>query len=76
MKKYVVNSNMPFLMGDSYRYETVRGIISLIHPCTATMHTYEIYCISGNLFTDNERYETLEEAEERINKLLNFKFGK
>ena len=35
-----------------------------------TFNSYEIYCISGQLFDDIERYHTLEQAENRINELL------
>lgn len=56
---------------DSHRYKTDKGEISLIYPSWISMDSYEIYCIEGNLFDDIERYDTLEEAEERINELLN-----
>ena len=43
----------------------------MLTPCRATMNLYEIFCIEGDLFEDIERYDTLEEVEERINELLN-----
>tara|TARA_R110000796_G_scaffold161858_6_gene278656 strand:- start:1989 stop:2228 length:240 start_codon:yes stop_codon:yes gene_type:complete len=58
------------LIGDSHRYKTDKGEISMIYPCQSTFNSYEIYCIEGNLFEDIERYSTKEKAEERINKLL------
>jgi hypothetical protein len=42
----------------------------MIHPCIATMGSYEIYCIEGELFDDVERFSTLEEAENRVIELL------
>ena len=60
-------------IGDSHKYITEVGTISLIHPCFATMQSYEIYCVEGDLFFDIERYNTLEEAEERIYELLEVK---
>lgn len=79
MKKYVVNSELsPQFLGDSHRYETDKGIISMVHPCFANFETYEIYCLKGDLFIDVERYETLELAEKRIIELIgsDFKFGR
>lgn len=79
MKKYVVNSNLnSALLGDSHRYESEKGIISMVHPCYCTFETYEIYSIKGDLFSDIERYDTLEDAEKRIIELLgkDFKFGR
>lgn len=77
MKKYTIYNNSSFC-GDSHRYETDKGIISLVHPCDMTFMSYEIFCIEGNLFDDIERYETLEMAEERILNLISdkFKFGR
>lgn len=69
MKKYIESSGVRIC--DSNRYETEKGIISLIYPSWISMESYEIYCIEGELFDGIERYETLEEAEERINELLN-----
>ena len=59
------------LAGDSYRYKTSKGEISLLFPSWVTQHLFEIFCIDGDLFEDIERYDSLEEAEERINQLLN-----
>jgi len=56
------------LIGESYRYKSYKGEVSLLHPCFATMNMYEIYC--PELFEDVERYDTLEEVEERIVVLL------
>ena len=47
------------IMGDSHRYKSKKGGISLLYPCYATLDTYEIYCIKGNLFEDINRFETL-----------------
>ena len=70
MKRSVVSSHIQPIVGDSHRYETEKGIISCVHPCFATFDTYEICCVKGDLFDDIERYNTLEEAEDRIKKLL------
>lgn len=60
----------PNMLGDSHRYKTEKGEISLICPCYATFNAYEIYCTEGQLFDDIERYDTLSEAEQRIKELL------
>jgi len=71
MEKFVVeNKAATKVVGDSHRYKNERGEISLVHPCMATMDRYEIYCIEGGLLEDVERFDTLEEAEERITELL------
>ncbi len=57
-------------MSTSHRYRTKKGEISLVYLVSFTGHQYEIYCIDGDLFEDIERYETKEEAEERIKGLL------
>lgn len=56
----------------SNRYKTLKGEISLLEPSPFTMNFYEIYCIEGNFFDDVERYETLKEAEERIDELIDW----
>ena len=61
---------MSGIISDSNRYSTDKGEISLVGPCMATMQTFEIYCIEGDLFCDIERYDTKEEAEKRIKELL------
>ncbi len=77
MEKYTVNRASingtlgENILGDSHRYKSDKGEISCVHPCMATMDLYEIYCIKGDLFEDIERFDTLEEAEARINELLN-----
>jgi len=76
MKKSIIKSkistpSIPNLVGNSHRYKTDKGEISLIHPCYTTMDMFEIYCISGDLFEYIERYDSLEDAEKRINELLN-----
>lgn len=58
---------------DSHKYITEVGTISLLYPCFATMQRYEIFCTEGDLFFDIERYNTLEEAEERIYEILEVK---
>ena len=70
MEKFIVENEIPGLLSDSNRYKTEKGEISMLTPCRATFNTYEIYCIEGDLFDDIERYDTLEEAEARINELL------
>jgi hypothetical protein len=71
MKKSIIKSGIEGLVSDSHRYKTNKGEISLLYPCRATMEMFEIYSIEGNLFEDVERYDSLQEAEERINELLN-----
>ena len=72
MKKEIIERRESFgmLPPTSTTYSTDSGKISLIGPCSATSHTFEIYCIEGYLFDDIERYHTLEEAEPRIKELL------
>lgn len=70
IKSALISPNFPNLLGDSHRYATDKGEISLLHPCYATMEMFEIYCTDGELFDDIERYDTLEQAEDRINELL------
>ena len=65
-----LNSIAPGFLSDSNRYSSEKGLISLLEPCGATMGCYEIYCLGGNLFDDIERYDTLDEVENRIKKLL------
>lgn len=71
MERKVIVTNIKGFLTDSNRYRTEKGEISMVPPCMATLNTYEIYCIEGELFDDIERYETLEEVETRINELLN-----
>lgn len=52
-------------------YTTDLGSISMIPPSYVSNHSYEIYCLEGDLFDDIERFKTLEAAEERVNNLLN-----
>ena len=70
MKKETIKTGLKGVLSDSYRYKTDKGEISMLTPCRATMGTFEIYCIDGGLFDDIDRFKTLEEAENRINKLL------
>jgi hypothetical protein len=58
------------LIGDSHRYKTDKGEISLVYPSMLTFDLYEIYCTEGDLFDDTERYNSIEDAEERIESLL------
>lgn len=73
IEKYVKRSSpgLRYLVGDSHRYKNEKGEISLVYPCMATMDEYEMFCIQGDLFEDIERFSSFEEAEERINELLN-----
>jgi len=70
MEKSILKTGINGIVSDSNRYKTDKGEISLLAPCIATMDTYEIYCCKGDLFDDIERYDTIVEAEERINELL------
>ena len=70
MERKTLKTGIKGLLSDSERYFSELGEISLLHPCPVTFESYEIYCCSGDLFEDVERYDTLEEAEERINELL------
>lgn len=70
MEKQTLATGIKGLLSDSERYITELGEISMLSPCRATFETYEIYCCVGDLFEDVERYDTLEEAETRINALL------
>ena len=70
MEKKTIESGVPDLVGDSHRYKTDLGEISLLYPSPATSNLYEIHCIIGELFEDVEGFYTLEEAEQRINELL------
>jgi len=70
MKTETKSSGIPGLLGDSNRYSDGEKEISLIHPCRATQDSYEIYCISGDMFEDVVRYSTLQEAESAIQKYL------
>ena len=69
-RRTIIFDGMPDLSGPSHRYKTDKGEISLVNPCFATLNSYEIYCISGDLFEDIERFPTLKEAESRISELL------
>ncbi len=70
IERYTATGPILGLVSGSERYKTDKGEISLLTPCPATSATFEIYCIEGDLFEDVERYDSLEEAEERINSLL------
>ena len=74
MEKSILNSAIitdnKVLVGDSHRYKTKKGEISMIYPCRATHQMFEIYCCEGNLFEDVERYNSLDETEKRIIELL------
>ena len=72
MKKETRKSNDPIggLLSDSNRYSTKKGLISLVGPCMATIELFEIFCLEGDLFDDIERYDTEEEALNRIKELL------
>lgn len=66
----ISTEGMGLLVGASRRYKTNIGEISCVHPYRATMDSFEIFCIEGSLFEDIERYDTLEETEEKITELL------
>jgi len=68
-KSYSIHGIIP-LIGDSHRYKTDKGEISLVYPSMFTFDLYEIYCVEGDLFDDIERYNSIEDAEERIGSLL------
>lgn len=69
-KKIVPNDSGNYFGFTNYLYESNKGTISLITPSIISMELYEIYCIKGELLEDIERFDTLDEAEERINQLL------
>ena len=68
----------PDIMGETHRYETERGIISLFPPCPINHFIWEIYSVKGNFFDNVENYSSKKYAEERIYNLLepHFKYGK
>lgn len=68
IKQKVVNSNG--IADPAHRYISPKGEISRINPSFVSRYRYEIYCINGDLFEDIERYDSLEEAEARIEALL------
>ncbi len=73
MEKYTVEAEgdvMKKLVGDSHRFKTPKGEISLIYPSRATMNCFEIYCIAGDLFEDTERYITYNDAYKAIERYL------
>lgn len=69
MEKSIVKSVSPYF-GDSHRYKTEKGLISLVYPCIATSEMFEIYCLDGDHFRGPERMPTLELAEKRITDLI------
>jgi len=77
-KKTIVRGEISLFIGDSHRYTTDKGTISLVYPSKYTCGMFEIYSIDGDLFDDIERYPTIKDAEDRIGELLGkkFKFGK
>ena len=66
----IYNADGGLLLSQSNRYQSEKGEISLLSPCLGTMGLYEIYCISGDLFEDIERYDSLSEAEDVIKEYL------
>lgn len=71
MVREIKKTGIEGLLSNSNRYRTDKGEISMLTPCKATFSSFEIYCCAGSLFDDVERYGTLQEAENRINELLN-----
>jgi hypothetical protein len=72
-----INPEMPLppsILGKyQYIYESEKGSISLVELPNYFMDSitlWEIYSLEGNLFEDIERFNSKEEAEERINELL------
>jgi hypothetical protein len=67
-------SQMPCLFGQwQYLYESDKGMMDAVFLPNYFMDGkdfWEIYCQKGNLIEDIERYDTLEEAEKRIEELL------
>ena len=61
------------LLSDSHRYKYGEYIISMVAPCTFNNQSYEIFSIEGDLFDDCERYNTLDEGEDRIKELFEAK---
>ena len=66
----ISNPGVSYLVADSHRYKTDKGEISLVYPSMFTFDLYEIYCVEGDLFDGIERYNSIEDAEERIGSLL------
>ncbi len=55
-----------------YIYSSSKGRISLVHMVTGLSDTkvWEIYCLSGDLFEDVERFKTKKNAVKRIRELM------
>jgi len=70
MEREIMKTGIEGMLSDSHRYKTNKGEISLLPPCRATFESFEIFCLEGDLFEDTERYDSLKEAEKRINELL------
>lgn len=60
--------NGPF--SDAVIYSSDKGEISLVYPCYLKNAQYELYDLKGNLFAKTETYTSVEQAEQRIEKLL------
>lgn len=50
----------------SHRFTSDKGCISLVQPQNWTNDKYEIYCISGALFEDTDRFDSLDEAMKAV----------
>ena len=69
MNKLIEQYNVPTMCGNSHRYKSKKGEISLIN--IPFLGGIEIMCIDGDLEMDcEERYGTIEGAEKRIEELL------
>lgn len=58
------------MVGDSHRYCVGEYEVSLLYPCTATMGLFEICYDADDVESTIGRYNSLEDAEERIYKIL------
>lgn len=63
-------SVIPGMISDSRKFQNAKGCISLLTPSFGTANTFEIYCISGSLFDDIERFDTEADALAAISKYL------
>lgn len=59
--------------GIIHRYHNEKGKISMTEPHFGNFNTWEIYCLEGDLFEDCERYDTQEEALQRVKEILGVK---
>jgi hypothetical protein len=51
-------------------YETDDAIVSLVYPSNNTNGLFEILCKYGDIFQGEQRFSSLEDAEDRVHYLL------